>query len=395
MEQEEARQLELVDQRKLALQAGARPCEQRMVRRWVAVGEGVVADRSKLPDRRLDGIGEIGIAITELLGEVELQALCQLDSAGGSGEIDACKAVGRLCGSAQDALTIATPLLLAAVEGGVAADRHERVLKKSATWCVGVHVAGGNGLDAEVLGEIAEGDVAAGVAAIEWTLQLDEEVLAPERGDESGDGVRIVYREPVAGATGEADETVRVLLDEILADGRCVWLAILTAGPTGTRVRFGEDAAEVRIAPAGLDEQGQMGTTVERHLGAGDRPDAQILGSVGELERAVDTVVVGERECRVAELGRTGGELFREGRTVEKRVRRVAVQLDVGHAGRPSRRRRRLSARCRTSARYVLRRIVASWATETGNANVTTTSSTRFAPGTMPHVPRRCSGCRA
>jgi len=41
----------------------------------------------------------------------------------------------------------------------------------------------------------------------------------------------------------------------------------------------------------------------ERHLGAGDRADAERLRRVRELERAVETVVVGERERAVAELG--------------------------------------------------------------------------------------------
>src|SRR5262245_774832 len=48
-----------------------------------------------------------------------------------------------------------------------------------------------------------------------------------------------------------------------------------------------------------------------------------------ELERAVDAVVVGERERVVAELGRPRGELFGERRAVEERVRGVRVQLDV------------------------------------------------------------------
>ena len=75
-----------------------------------------------------------------------------------------------------------------------------------------------------------------------------------------------------------------------------------------------------------------MGAAGERHLGAGDRPHAELLRGVGELERAVDAVVVGERERRVAELGGTGGELFRQRGAVEERVRRVAVELDVRHA---------------------------------------------------------------
>ena len=67
----------------------------------------------------------------------------------------------------------------------------------------------------------------------------------------------------------------------------------------------------------------------ERQLGAGDRTHAEVLGRVCELERAVDPVVVGERERWIAELGGADGELFRQRRPVEERVRRVGVQLDV------------------------------------------------------------------
>ena len=49
----------------------------------------------------------------------------------------------------------------------------------------------------------------------------------------------------------------------------------------------------------------------ESDLGAGDRADADELRRVGELERAVDAVVVGERERLVAELRRAQRELLR------------------------------------------------------------------------------------
>jgi hypothetical protein len=42
---------------------------------------------------------------------------------------------------------------------------------------------------------------------------------------------------------------------------------------------------------------------------------------VGELERAADGVVVGERERLVAEIGGTGGELVGQRGTVEERIR--------------------------------------------------------------------------
>ena len=77
----------------------------------------------------------------------------------------------------------------------------------------------------------------------------------------------------------------------------------------------------------------------ERHLRAGDRPHAEVLRRMRELERAVHTVVVCERERGIAELGGADGELLRQRGTVEKRVRRVRVQLDVGN---------RLRATCRT-----------------------------------------------
>ena len=57
-----------------------------------------------------------------------------------------------------------------------------------------------------------------------------------------------------------------------------------------------------------------------------------MLRCVRELERAVDAVVVGERERVVAELGGAGGELLGQRRAVEERVRRVRVQLDVARA---------------------------------------------------------------
>jgi hypothetical protein len=58
----------------------------------------------------------------------------------------------------------------------------------------------------------------------------------------------------------------------------------------------------------------------ERDLGAGDRPDAERLRRVRELERSVDTVVVGERERLVAERGGARSELFRLRCPVEKRI---------------------------------------------------------------------------
>jgi hypothetical protein len=53
-----------------------------------------------------------------------------------------------------------------------------------------------------------------------------------------------------------------------------------------------------------------VGPSFEAQLGAGDRPDAERLRGVRELERAADAVVVGERKRFVAEIRSPRRELF-------------------------------------------------------------------------------------
>ena len=75
---------------------------------------------------------------------------------------------------------VAPPFLLASVEGGAAADRDQGVLEGCATVVVRMDVAGGDGGDAEVAGELPERGIAAGVAALVRPLELDVEALAAE-----------------------------------------------------------------------------------------------------------------------------------------------------------------------------------------------------------------------
>jgi hypothetical protein len=86
-------------------------------------------------------------------------------------------------------------------------------------------------------------------------------------------------------------------------------------------VRGGQQPAEVRVAGRRLDQERHVRAVVERHLRARDRPHAERLGRVRELQRAVDAVVVGERERLVAQLRRAGRELLRQRRAVEERIR--------------------------------------------------------------------------
>ena len=270
------------------------------------------------------------------------------------------EAVEHLLRRPQEALAVPAPLLLAALERRPAADRDEDVLEQRPPRVVRVDVARRHRLDADVPGEVAQEGVPVGVPALERALELDEEALAAERRREPGGAVRVDDPEPAPRTAREAYEPLGELRDHLernrgrqrfavlrrgnlpalpdplhwsaFADRRLRRrLAVLPARASRPRVRGGEQAAEVPVAAPRLDEQRHVRATVQRHFRAGDRPDAERLRRVRELERAVDTVVVRERERLVPELGGASGELLRLRRPVEERVRRVAVQLDIGH----------------------------------------------------------------
>ena len=307
MEEEEAGQLEVGDEPQLLLQALA--CSSLVaVRARVALGERALADAPQLRVGRLLAVGEVGIAVAELLGEVELEPGGELDRAGDGGRVVG-KAVGHLRWRAEDALAVAAPLALGAVQRRPVADGDERVLEHGAAMAVRVHVAGRHRLDAERLRELAQRGVPASVAPLVRALELDEEAVAAERGGEPGGRVGIADGEAVASAAGQADEAL-VALGELLQRQGGLEAVV--------RVRKREQPAEVRVALRRLHQQRDVGAALERHLRAGDRPHAERLRRVRELERAVDAVVVGERERLVAELRRPDHELLGLRRPVEE-----------------------------------------------------------------------------
>src|SRR5205823_6260853 len=142
------------------------PTLQHSVAWRVAGGEYLVADAAELDVGRVLAVGEVRVAVAELLRQVELESLGELararDGVGVVGE-----ALGDLGGREQDALPVAAPLGLAALERRAVPDRHERVLEHGPLVAVRVHVAGDDRVDAERLGEVAERGVAARVAALE------------------------------------------------------------------------------------------------------------------------------------------------------------------------------------------------------------------------------------
>jgi hypothetical protein len=74
-----------------------------------------------------------------------------------------------------------------------------------------------------------------------------------------------------------------------------------------------------------------MSAVVERQLGAGDRPDPEWLQRLRHLHGAVKPIVVGQRKGAVTLLSGGPRQLCRMRRSVEERVGRVAVELDIRH----------------------------------------------------------------
>ena len=173
----------------------------------VALAEEAVAELAQLLDRGLVAVGEVGVAVAELLRQVELETLREL-----TGALDRGSVVGEtlvhLLRCEQHRLVVAAPLALAAVERRAVADRDERVLQADARARVRMRVAGDDGLDAQRLREVAQRSVPAHVAALVRPLQLDVEAVAAEGLRKSRRRVRVANGEPVPRAAGEADEPV-------------------------------------------------------------------------------------------------------------------------------------------------------------------------------------------
>ncbi len=211
---EEAGQFQLVDQPQLLIEANSCLFFQARIRP-ITLGKGALADRGQAPDRGLP-VGEVGVAVAELLGQVELEPSGQLARSRDRARVSR-KARMHLLGRQQDELVVSSPFCLTGLERGVLADGDEHVLEQAAAARVGVHVARCHGLEAEIGRKLAQGGISALVAALVGTLQLDEEA-APERPRQLDRHVRLAHGEPVPGAAREADEAL-IQLDQFL-DGK-------------------------------------------------------------------------------------------------------------------------------------------------------------------------------
>ncbi len=316
VEQEEAGQPELVDQRELLVEPRPR-LALVAVRIGIARCERAVANASELHARRLAAVGEVGVAVAEVLRQVELEALGKLACALDCFAVER-EALRRLVRREQDALVVAAPLGLAAVERRPAANRDEDVLELGPPLVVRVRVAGHDRPYAEVLGEVAESSVSPLVPSLVRPLELDEEALAPECACERRGAVRVPDRESAPRTAGEADEPFVQLGEQRRVERRGQRLGTLLR--TRARVGCGQQAAEVRVAGRRLHQQRHVRAIGQRDLRPRDGPDAECLRCVRELERAVKPVMVGQRERLVAELGRPGRELFGQRGAVQERI---------------------------------------------------------------------------
>src|SRR5215216_536973 len=316
VEQEEAREAELVDQLQLFVEPSARAAPVP-VGVAIALVEGAIADTRELGNRRFDLVREVRIAVAELLGQVELAALRDSRRALDGGAVER-EAVEDLLRRPEERLVVPTPLRLRALQRGAVPDRDQRVLQPRPRQVVSVDVTRHDRPDLQRLGEVAQLRIAPDVASLEGPLELDEEALGAKGLREPRRGARVLHREAEARAPREADEAVVQLLEDRLVERRLQRrLALLRPG---VRVRRRQEPAEVRVAARALDEERDVRAVGEGDLRSGDRPHPERLRRLRELERAVDPVVVGERKRLVAELSRPDRQLLGQRGAVEERI---------------------------------------------------------------------------
>src|SRR4029077_3663761 len=138
VEEEEAGQPQLVDQRQLALETCQRLRPQSLTAAAVTLRERMRTHFGEQPNRGIGAVREVGVAVAELLREVEREHLCDGGRPLGGGPVDAREVLDHLARRAEEALAVPAPLLLAAVEGRAAADGDEHVLEQRARTVVGV-----------------------------------------------------------------------------------------------------------------------------------------------------------------------------------------------------------------------------------------------------------------
>jgi hypothetical protein len=193
-----------------------------------------------------------------------------------------------------------------------------------------MHVARRYDAKLYVIGQIHQGAGQRPVPPHKIALQLDEEPLGSEHcaaalGEPAGGGYPLPLedlRQQSVAAPREDDEPRVPRFERREIEPRVA--AVLPA-----QMGLGKQPAEIRVPFRRLGEDRHVRTVEQRHFGAGNRLEAELLRFLRERHRAVEAVVVGERECRIAQLPGGERELFGQGGAVEEREGGVAVELGV------------------------------------------------------------------
>ena len=207
---------------------------------WSSARRTRLADAAQLDDRRLRAVGEVGIAVAELLRQVELEPLGELGGVRDGVQVVS-EAVehllrrqrGRIRGCL--AAPARSPRARCGSErrrarpGGRPDDGRARARPPSRP------------CGRRAIGEVAQVRVAARVAALVRALQLDVEAVASEGAREPCRRVRVADREPVARTAGEADESLVQLLEQRLVE----------RGGNGSRFAVRRACARARRSAAG------------------------------------------------------------------------------------------------------------------------------------------------
>ncbi len=210
-------------------------------------------------------------------------------------------------------------------------DGDERVLQRRPRTGMSVYVTRSHAAQPQPARHRLPAPVASAIVAQERPLELDSQALGPERVPQRTQ-CRLVL-DAMYRAAAQADEPFVVREDRREIHRRLPGRRPRPA-VARVRVRGGDDPAQVRPAACVCDEQREVAPPVrsvrrEIELRAVDRTQPERPGGDGELHRARDRVVIGERHRLIAERQRGRRELVGQRGAVEERERRVAMELRI------------------------------------------------------------------
>ena len=207
-----------------------------------------------------------------------------------------------------------------------------------------VHIAGRDRRQAQLVGQRRELRQDARLHVEVGVLQLDVDVVLPERLREPvelalgvGDAVLLERLADAAReAAREGDQPGRMALEQLPVDARLVVVAL--------EVAERRELDQVRVAGVVGREQGQVRVALlvrpavrgDVDLAADHGLDPGAARLLPELHRASHRAVIGQPDRRHLELGGPRDEVGDPARTVENGVLRVDVEVDerrVGHRG--------------------------------------------------------------